>query len=164
MQTYSVLMFRLQVTLAVLDRTREQWNTFFRLQWGWLGNVLMGEDRHQVQSYITLPRFGLGIMLSSISGVQQIRSQSLQKIKKELAVLPTELEDTRLAAKRLIESANLRTDDWSSLLAECIRLINIDKRGRRATVFDIPLPAASLQKHGLQRSEHGYAFFGPLDR
>ena len=38
--------------------------------WGWMGNVVMGEDVYRVKSYSDLPKFGLEIMLTCISGVQ----------------------------------------------------------------------------------------------
>ena len=63
----------------------------------------MGEDRDKVRSYNDITKFGLGIMASSISGVQQIRSQSIQKIKKELIILPTEEDEKREKNKKLIE-------------------------------------------------------------
>ena len=63
----------------------------------------MGEERDKVRSYNNLSRFGLGLMLSSISGVQQIRSQSMHKIKKELAILPSEEDEKQGRNKKLLE-------------------------------------------------------------
>ena len=77
MQSYSALFFRVQVCNMVLKRTLEQWQVFNRLNWQWMSNVVMGENCDRISSYHRMPRFGLQVMITSISGVQQVRSQSL---------------------------------------------------------------------------------------
>ena len=77
----------------MIDRTLEQWNVIMKNKWSWFANVLMGEERIPVYAYHQIPRFGLELMKTSISGVQQIRSQNIQMIRKELAFLPTEKEE-----------------------------------------------------------------------
>ena len=68
-----------------------------------MGNILMNEEAHKVHSYRQLSRFGLGLMEHSIRGVQQARTQSLQAIKKKLAIFPTDDQETLLILKRVFE-------------------------------------------------------------
>ena len=52
-----------------------------------MGNVLMGESCDTIYSYKDIPKLGLKVMVTSIGGVQQIRSQQLNQIKKLACIL-----------------------------------------------------------------------------
>jgi len=80
MQVFAELFFKIETAGQVLDRTKMQWNALMRKEWRWMGNCVMGEDRTPVYSYRNLDEKHLKIMIHSIYGAQQIRSQSLSLI------------------------------------------------------------------------------------
>ena len=82
MQVFAALFFRLETSGQIMDVTLRQWRSFMRKQWRWMGNVVMGDERTPVYSYLSLTEYHLKIMLHSIYGTQQIRSQSLASIKR----------------------------------------------------------------------------------
>ena len=50
-------------------RTIDQWKTFFRNKWTWMGNIVQGEEADSIHfGFVSV--FGLDIMRKSISGVQ----------------------------------------------------------------------------------------------
>ena len=75
-------------------------------------------------------------MTTSIGGVQQIRSQSLNQIKK-IGCIPTDEEQAQQNAKSVIQEANLEADDYCQLEQLCAERIRIAKIERYRTVYDI---------------------------
>ena len=71
----------------------------------------MGESCDSIYSYKQIPKLGLQVMATSIAGVQQIRSQSLNQIKK-IGCIPTDEEQAQQNAKSVIQEANLEADDY----------------------------------------------------
>ena len=79
-----------------------------------MGNVLLGEGYDTIYSYKSIPNLGLKVMVTSIGGVQQIRSQQLNQIKKIACILSDE-EQANMRAKEIIQQANLEADDYDEL-------------------------------------------------
>ena len=68
LRTYSMVLFNINISYKLMQRTLAQWNVMMRNKEMWLGNVLM-KDNFPVYSYIEIPRLGLTFMIQSISNV-----------------------------------------------------------------------------------------------
>ena len=79
LQTYSILLFRIQATYMIMRRTTEQWNLFQRDRGLWFGNITMKYGR-PVDSYRAYPILGLKIMIRSVQSVTWNRTQQLHKV------------------------------------------------------------------------------------
>ena len=158
------MIYRLQVTCELMEQTLKVWQKFFRNQWTWMGNCLMSEEAHKVESYKNLSRFGLGLMLHSIRGVQQARSQSLQTIRRKLVIFPNEDEEDLQILKRVFEQINLETEDWNTLVERCSTVIRIvkkkDKTNRKAS---FGLITENIIKLGLKKQLQGSYKVTPRD-
>ena len=114
----------------IVKRTLQQWNTFIRHEWQWFGNVVMGENADPIYSYNRIPRFGLNVMIESVKGVQQVRSQHLSKVFR-LQITPTEEEETNIRTNKSIQQTNLETKSFLQLEEKCLETMKAMKRPKR---------------------------------
>ena len=57
--------------------------------------------------------------------------------------------------KKLIEKINLETVDWTSLVNECLKLINIREDNNRSLVYELILDENMMKKYGLWKTKMG---------
>ena len=66
--------------------------------------------------------------------------------------------------KKLIEKINLETVDWTSLVNECLKLINIREHNNRSLVYELILDENMMKKYGLWKTKMGtFSFNDPED-
>lgn len=66
--------------------------------------------------------------------------------------------------KKLIEKINLETVDWTSLVNECLKLINIREDNNRSLVYELILDENMMKKYGLWKTKMGtFSFNDPED-
>ena len=83
-----------------------------------MGNVVMGDDYEKVESYSKLSEKHLKLMIHSILGTQQIRSQSLAKIKK--SSIDKSKKDQSFKKAAILQEANLNTNTYTEFEKEAI--------------------------------------------
>ena len=67
--------------------------------------------------------------------------------------------------KKLIEKINLETVDWTSLVNECLKLINIREDNNRSLVYELILDENMMKKYGLWKTKMGtFSFNDPEDK
>ena len=90
-----------------------------RKEWRWMGNVVMGDEKEKIESYQMLKEKHLQMMVHSILGTQQIRSQSLAKIKKS-SIIKTQKEQS-FKKTAVLQETNKKTDSYTEFEKECIK-------------------------------------------
>ena len=100
----------------------------------WMGNVVMGDDCMPVDSYLALDQRHLKLMLHSIYGVQQIRSQSLSGIKR--SDIGRNKKEQSLKKQLIMINANLECDDYVAFEEMCMKkLADLDSQQKLQQKF-----------------------------
>ena len=65
--------------------------------------------------------------------------------------------------RRLIEMINLETEDWESLVAECLKCIRCQETAHGLVVYDFVMDERKLFKYGLKKTKGGsFSLVSPI--
>ena len=113
LQTYSILLFRVQATYKIMQRTTEQWVLFNRDKEKWLGNIVMKYGR-PIESYRNMPKLGLNIMIRSVQSVTWNRTQQIYKMHAIACCLDSDMIE-RTQLKKFLKESNMVAKDLEEL-------------------------------------------------
>ena len=65
--------------------------------------------------------------------------------------------------RRVIEKINLETDDWESLVTECLKCIRCQETANGFLTYDFSMDDQKLFKYGLKKNKAGsYSLVSPV--